>query len=42
MKELYEKLAIDIDYFDNEDPITASSSLDDDHDNGFIGWDEFE
>lgn len=41
MKEIYEKLLIDIEFIAKEDVITTSSSLDDeeDHDNAYIDWD---
>lgn len=42
MKEIYEKLSIDIEFINKDDVITTSSSFDDDHDNGYIDWGELE
>lgn len=43
MKEIYNKILIDIEFIDREDVITASASLDDtDHDNGYIDWGDLE
>lgn len=41
MKEIYEKLLIDIELIAKEDVITTSASLDDEeeHDNAYIDWD---
>ncbi len=43
MKEIYEKLSIDIEFINKDDVITTSASFDDaDHDNGYIDWGELE
>lgn len=42
MKETYEKISIDISVLNMEDVITTSSNYNDDHDNGFVDWDELE
>ncbi len=45
MKEIYEKISIDISILKAEDVISASSSFDnddDEHDNAFSDWDSFE
>lgn len=47
MKEIYEKILIDISILKMEDVIASSSEFDDDfyddeHDNGYFDWDSFE
>lgn len=42
MKEIYDKISIDISVLKTEDVITTSSNYDDDHDNGFVDWGELE
>ena len=51
MKEIYEKISIDISILKAEDAIASSSNFDDDfdddfnddeHDNGYFDWDSFE
>ena len=38
MKEIYEKISIDISILETEDVITTSSE----HDNGYFDWDDLE
>ncbi|MEE0060061.1 MAG: hypothetical protein UE295_04460 [Acutalibacteraceae bacterium] len=46
MKEIYEKITIDISVLKLEDVIATSSDVDDEfddeHDNGYFDWDSFE